>query len=169
MTIEERLKKAGIALPGPPKPVGNYVAAMKAGRFVFVSGQLPMEDGKLTCKGRVGQDVSVEDAAKAARLCALNALGIFQQEFGNLEQVRRTVKVTGYVRSAPEFTEIAKVVNGASDLLVQVLGNRGKHARVSVGVAELPLGSAVEIEFLFEYRTYDTGTPHLPGEASKEV
>lgn len=162
MSIEDNLKKNSIELPSVPKPAGNYVPVLKAGRFVFVSGQLPVADGKLTCKGRVGKDVSVDDAYQAARLCALNALGAFRQEFGDLEQIRKVVKVAGYVRSAEDFTEIAKVMNGASDLLVQVLGNRGKHARTSVGVAELPLGSAVEVEIMFEYRFYDTGEAPAP-------
>ncbi|MBI2890210.1 MAG: RidA family protein [Nitrospirae bacterium] len=162
MSIADRLRKTGIVLPSAPRPAGNYVPLLKAGRFVYVSGQLPIEDGKVTAKGRVGENVTVEEAYQAARLCALHALGVFHQEFGDLEQIRRTVRVAGYVRAAKDFSDIAKVVNGASDLLVQVLGNRGKHARVAVGVAELPLGAAVEIEVIFEYRAYVAEPLTLP-------
>jgi enamine deaminase RidA (YjgF/YER057c/UK114 family) len=148
--IEARLKELGIALPKAAAPAANYVPFVVTGNLVFVSGQLPFENGELKHKGIVGADVSVEDAVKAARLCALNLIAQVQAAVGDLDMVARVIKLGGFVASAPTFTEQPKVVNGASDLMVEVFGDLGKHARAAVGVAALPLGVAVEVDGVFE-------------------
>jgi enamine deaminase RidA (YjgF/YER057c/UK114 family) len=147
---EEKLKELGIELPPAPKPLGSYVPAVRAGSLVFISGMLPMKDGKLTHQGKVGRDVTVEEAREAARTAAINALSVLKAQTVWLEKVRRCVKVSGYVASAPDFTEQPKVLNAASDLIAAVLGEAGRHARAAIGVPVLPLDSPVEIEFLFE-------------------
>ena len=146
MTIETRLKELGITLPEPSTAVANYLPVVEDAGLITVSGQLPMRDGHLAYTGYVGKDVTVEDAYQAARLCAINGLALIKQAAGSLDRVR-ILRVGGFVASAPGFTGQPKVINGASDLLVDVLGDRGRHARAAVGVAELPLGAAVEVEF----------------------
>ncbi len=146
MVIEARLKELGITLPEPSAAVANYLPVVEEGGWITVSGQLPLQDGKLSCSGYVGGNVSVEEAYQAARLCAINGLAQIKQAAGSLERVR-IIRVGGFVASAAGFTGQPKVINGASDLLVEVLGERGRHARAAVGVAELPMGAAVEVEF----------------------
>lgn len=150
-TVQARLQSLGITLPSPAPAAGNYRPIVEADGWFYVSGQLPMSAGQLTCMGKVGADVSIEDAYAAARLCAINALALIVDAMGGepsaLERVQ-IVKVGGFVASAQGFTAQPKVINGASDLLVEVLGERGRHARAAVGVAELPLGAAVEVEFV---------------------
>jgi enamine deaminase RidA (YjgF/YER057c/UK114 family) len=146
MSAEETLRRLGLRLPDPPKPVGSYLPAVRAGDLVFVSGQLPFVEGKVQSAGRVGEDISVETGYQAARICALNALSIVRSEVGSLDRVTRVVRIVGYVRSASGFGEQAKVVNGASDLMVEIFGDAGRHSRAAVGVSELPLGAAVEVE-----------------------
>ncbi|MEW6352045.1 MAG: RidA family protein [Thermodesulfobacteriota bacterium] len=148
--IEARLTSLGIRLPIAAKPVGAYVPAVRSGRWVFTSGQLPMTDGALASKGIVGKDVTVEEAYRAARVCCLNALAALQAELGNLDRVTRVVKVTGFVASAVDFTAQPQVINGASELLIEVFGDRGRHARSAVGVAVLPLNASVELELIAE-------------------
>jgi enamine deaminase RidA (YjgF/YER057c/UK114 family) len=130
--------------------VGAYVPAVRTGNLVFVSGQLPMKDGELIAQGHVGDDVSVEEAKACARQAVLNALAVVAAEVGGLKHVARIVRVTGYVASAPGFTEQAKVLNAASELLGQVFGEAGRHSRAAVGAAELPLGAPVELELVIE-------------------
>ena len=146
MTIETRLKELGITLPEPSTAVANYLPVIVDNGLITVSGQLPLKDGHLTCQGYVGDGVSLDDAYQAARLCAINGLALIKQAAGSLDRVR-ILRVGGFVASAPGFTGQPKVINGASDLLVDVLGDLGRHARAAVGVAELPLGAAVEVEF----------------------
>lgn len=148
--IDARLKELGIVLPKAAAPAANYVPFILTGNLVFVSGQLPFESGELKHKGIVGANVSVEDAQIAARLCALNLIAQLQAAVGDLDHVARVVKLTGFVASTASFTEQPKVVNGASDLMVEVFGDLGKHARAAVGVASLPLGVAVEVDGVFE-------------------
>jgi len=148
--IEARLKELGIALPQAAAPAANYVPFVVTGNLVFVSGQLPVEGGQLKHKGIVGADVSVEDAHKAARLCALNLIAQAKAAVGDLDMVARVVKLSGFVASAPGFTDQPKVVNGASDLMVEIFGEPGRHARAAVGVASLPLGVSVEVDGIFE-------------------
>ncbi|HUX01643.1 MAG: RidA family protein [Phycisphaerae bacterium] len=150
MNPEAKLAAMGLALPPPPKPVGAYVPAVRSGNLVFVSGQLPMRDGELLVKGRVGSEVSVEEARACAQQAALNALAAVAAETGGLKHVARIVRVTGYVASAPGFTDQALVLNAASELLVEVFGEAGRHSRAAVGAAELPLGAPVELELVIE-------------------
>lgn len=150
-TVEARLSALGITLPKPNPAVANYLPVVEQDGWIHVSGQLPMANGALTCTGKVGAEVGVDDAYQAARLCAINGLALIKDVLGGhdgaLENVR-IVRVGGFVASAEGFTGQPKVINGASDLLVEVLGENGRHARAAVGVAELPLGAAVEVELL---------------------
>jgi enamine deaminase RidA (YjgF/YER057c/UK114 family) len=150
MTIEEKLRQMGLELPEPAAPVAAYVPTVRTGNLVFVSGQVPREKGELKFRGHLGSDVSLEDGRAAARLCALNALSAIKKEIGDLARLRRIVKVTGFVASSAGFTDQPKVLDGASVFLGELLGDRGKHARAAVGVSELPLGVAVEIDMIVE-------------------
>lgn len=149
-TVEDRLSALGITLPTPTAPAANYVPTVRCGNQLFVSGQLPMADGKLVATGTLGVDVAVEDAAALARLCAINVLAQVKAALGDLGRVVRLVKVTGFVASAQSFGDQPKVMNGASDLFVAALGESGRHARSAVGVAALPFGAPVEVEAIFE-------------------
>jgi enamine deaminase RidA (YjgF/YER057c/UK114 family) len=149
VTVADRLAELGVALPPVPAPVAAYVPAVRAGDLVYTSGQLPTVAGELVATGRVGAEVPTEDAAVAARTCALNALAAVDALVG-LDAVRRVVKVVGFVASAPGFTDQPAVVNGASELLGAVFGEPGQHARSAVGVAELPKGAPVEVELIVE-------------------
>ncbi|MBO8128581.1 MAG: RidA family protein [Peptococcaceae bacterium] len=146
--IEDKLKKLGFELPPVPQPVASYVPAMQAGNLVFTSGQLPLRNGEMVYRGRVGEDVSTEEGQEAARLCVLNCLAAIKGLIGNLENVVQVVKVTGFVNSAPGFSEQPRVINGASDLLQEIYGENGRHARAAVGVAALPLNASVELEMV---------------------
>lgn len=147
--ISARLSELGIELPTPAAPLAAYVPAMRTGNLVYTSGQLPLVGGKLTHTGKVGAEVSPEDAAVAARTCALNALAAIDALVG-IDAVARVVKVVGFVASAPGFTGQPGVINGASEFLGEVFGERGAHARSAVGVAELPVGAPVEVELIVE-------------------
>jgi enamine deaminase RidA (YjgF/YER057c/UK114 family) len=149
-TPEERLRELGIELPPAPEPLGSYVPAVRAGNLVFLSGILPLEDGKLIRTGKLGSELAAEEGAGEARRAAVNALSVLKAHAGSLDKMVRCVKVTGYVASAPDFTEQPRVLNGASDLMAAVFGERGRHVRAAVGVPVLPLDSPVEIEFVFE-------------------
>ncbi|MEX0853469.1 MAG: RidA family protein [Bauldia sp.] len=149
-TAAFRLKALGIVLPTPGPPQANYIPTVTVGSLIFVSGQVSIGAGGAKFLGKVGRDLSVEQGREAARLCAINLLASLNAALGDLEAVRRMVKLTGFVNSAPDFTEPHKVINGASDFLVEVLGERGRHARSAIGVATLPLGAAVEVEAIAE-------------------
>ena len=148
----ERLAALGLTLPPVAAPVAAYVPAVRTGMYVYTSGQLPTVDGKLPAVGKVGDEVSAQDAAGMARTCALNALAAAASAVGGLEAIRRIVKVTGFVASAPGFGGQAQVINGASELLIEVFGEDGKHSRSAIGVAELPLNAPVEVELIAEVR-----------------
>ncbi len=150
MTPEDRLRELGLELPPAPKPVGAYVPAVRTGNLVFVSGQLPMAGGRLLATGHVGREVSLEQAQACARQAALNALAVVAAEAGGLSKVARVVRLTGHVASAPGFTDQAKVMNAASELVAQVLGEAGRHSRAALGAAELPLGAPIELEMIVE-------------------
>lgn len=150
MSIDARLKALGIELPPPPKPVASYVPAVLAGDLLFLSGILPFRDGQVVITGKLGQEVTVERGAEAASLALLNALAVVKQELGSLDRVRRIVRVVGHVASAAGFAQQPAVINGASDLLVQLFGEAGRHARVALGAAELPLHAAIELELLVQ-------------------
>ncbi len=149
MGVVERLAQLGITLPQASKPVASYVPVVVSGNFAFVSGQIARKGDHVLFRGKVGETVSVEQGYAAARECALSALAAMQ-DAGLLDRIVRVVRVAGYVACGSSFGEQSKVVNGASDLLVQIFGEEGKHARVAVGMTALPLGSCVEVEFLFE-------------------
>ena len=177
-TAERRLSDLGITLPTPAAPVANYVAFARSGNLLVISGQICLgadgtlanyvptvrsgnmlvvsgqlclgNDGKLVAKGQLGGSVSIEDGAKAARTCAINVLAQAKAALGDLDKVVRVVRLGGFINAAPGFVAVAQVMNGASDLMVEVLGDKGRHARSTIGVAELPLDAAVEVEAMFE-------------------
>ncbi len=149
--IAARLRELGLVLPAPAAAVANYVPWLVSGALVFVSGQLPLHDGKLAVAGRLGDGVSLDDGIRAAKLCALNLLAQASAAAGgDLDRIRRVVRLTGFIASAPGFTDQPRVMNGASDLMVEVLGEAGRHARVAVGAAVLPLDAAIEVDGIFE-------------------
>lgn len=148
--LEIKLEKMGIVLPEIPKPVAAYIPAKQTGNLVFTAGQLPIVQGELISKGLLGQDVEIEEANKAARICTLNALAAIKGVIGELDRIQQIVRVVGYVASAPTFTQQPAVVNGASELLLEIFGERGKHARSAVGMAVLPLNASVEVELTVE-------------------
>ena len=150
--VEGIMKKLGVSLPDAPKPVAAYIPAKKTGNLVFTAGQLPTVNGELISKGLLGQDVDIEDANKAARICTLNALAAIKGVIGDLDQIQQIVRVVGYVASVPTFTQQPAVVNGASELLLEIFGENGKHARSAVGMAVLPLNASVEIELTVEVK-----------------
>jgi enamine deaminase RidA (YjgF/YER057c/UK114 family) len=157
MSIRERLRERGIQLPPAADPAGNYVPAVRTGNLIFTAGQLPLRDGKLLLQGKIGEDGhDVEQGAAAARQCTLNALALVESMAG-LDAVVRVVRLGVHVNSMPGFTGQPAVANGASDLLVEVFGEKGRHARTAVGAAELPLNAAVEIDFVFETADEPTG------------
>jgi enamine deaminase RidA (YjgF/YER057c/UK114 family) len=149
---EARLAAIGLTLPKVTRPLAAYVPAVRTGDYVYTSGQLPVVDGELLATGKVGADVGAVEAAALARTCALNALAAVASITGGLHAVRRIVKVTGFVASAPGFTQQAQVVNGASELLIEIFGEAGRHARSAVGMAVLPLDAPVEVELIAEVR-----------------
>ena len=148
MGYEDRLKELGLELPEAPKPVATYVPAVRAGNLLFLSGVLPMRNGQLAYAGKLGRDFGVAEGTEAAKVAILNALAIAKQELGSLDRITRVVKVVGHVASAEGFTDQPQVLNGASDLLVAIFGEAGRHARVATGAAELPRRAAVEIEVI---------------------
>lgn len=143
--VEELLAQLGIRLPPAAAPVASYVPVRISGDLAYVSGQVPFEDGKVLSTGKLGAEISIQDGRSAARRCALQALAALRESLGSLDRVRGIVQLTVYVASAPGFTDQPEVANGASDLLVEIFGDEGKHSRAAVGVAELPLGAPVEV------------------------
>ena len=151
MSAESRIKELGLTLPQPPKPLGNYVPGVRVGNLLFLSGHGPVRvNGVPTARGKVGRDLSLEDGYKVAREVGLNLLGSAKTLLGSLDKVKRVVKVLGMVNSAEGFGDQPKVINGFSDLMVEVFGDNGRHARSAVGMAELPMGIPVEIEMILE-------------------
>ena len=148
--IEKKLSELGIVLAPPAAPVANYVPFVRTGNLLMVSGQICLDNGKLVAKGQLGAGISVEDGQKAARACAINLLAQVKAAVGDLDKVARVVRLGGFVNSAPGFLDGPKVMNGASDVMVAVFGEKGRHARTTVGVAALPLDAAIEVEALFE-------------------
>ena len=151
MTIEQKLAELGLELPTVAAPAGAYVPAVISGNLVFTAGQIPLVDGVLMATGKVGNEISPEFAKEIAQRCALNALAAIKSVLGDLSRVKRVVKVVGFVASTPEFTGQPGVMNGASEFLVEVFGDKGVHARSAVGVPSLPLDSAVEVELIAEF------------------
>ena len=149
--IEEKIKSIGIKLPIPPNPAGSYIPIVKSGNLLFVSGQIPIEDGKVALTGKVS-DANIETAQKSARMCAINILAQLKKELGDLEKISKIVRLSGFVNSVPEFTQHPKVINAASDLFYEIFGECGKHSRIAVGVSSLPLNSMTEIDAIVEIR-----------------
>lgn len=148
--VESKLEALGLALPAPPAPVANYVRAVRAGTLIFLAGHGPSRDGKLAYQGKLGADMDVETGYQAAKLVMLNCLATLKQEIGELDRVVGIVKLLGMVNCVPDFGQQPEVINGASDLLTELFGERGRHARSAVGMAALPRGIAVEIEMIVE-------------------
>lgn len=148
--IEEKLKSLNIVLPNPPSPAGAYIPVVKSGNTAYVSGQIPIENNEVAFKGKVPTEQSLEQAQRAAKLCAINALAQLKTELGSLDRISRILRVSGFVNSESDFTGQPKVINAVSDLLFEIFGDKGKHSRIAVGVASLPLGSTVEIDMIVE-------------------
>ena len=151
MNVQDRLDALGLELPEVATPAGAYVSALVSGNLVFTAGQIPLVDGKLMATGKVGSEIDVDYAREIARRCALNAIAAVKSVIGDLDRVKRVVKVVGFVSSEPSFTQQPQVINGASELLEQVFGEAGIHARSAVGVAVLPLDAPVEVELIVEF------------------
>ena len=148
--IEEKIKSLGITLPNPPTPAGSYIPAIKTGNLLFISGQIPMENGEVLFTGKV-TDENLETAQKSARMCAINLLAQIKRELGSLDKVKKIVRLSGFVNSDAEFYQHPKVINAASDLFFEIFGDKGKHSRIAVGVACLPLNSMTEIDAIIEF------------------
>jgi len=151
LDIEENLEKLQIVLPEVATPLGSYRPCVVSGNYIYVSGQLPIKEGELLYKGKVGEDISLEDAIEAARICAINSLAILKNETLDLNKIKKIVKVTGYVASSENFYKQADVINGASNLYFEVFGEKGAHARAAVGVYQLPINSPVEVDLIAEF------------------
>jgi len=150
LSIDAKLQELDIVLPNAPSPVGSYVPFVRTGSLLFISGQIPTVNGKLLFEGKVPEKVSIDNAINCARLCFLNALAQAKNALNSLDEISRIVRMTGYIASSSQFTEQASVMNGASDLSFDIFGEIGRHARLAVGVNELPLGSPVELEVILE-------------------
>lgn len=152
MSVDENIKKLGITFPMPARPAAAYEPGVLVDRFIYVSGQLPVIDGELKYKGVVGENISEEDAYEAARICALNALGVVKSIVGSLDAVERIVQIQGFVNCKNDFTAQPKVINGASELIVEIFGDVGKHARFAIGNSGLPLGASVEVGMIVKIK-----------------
>ncbi len=148
MTVSENLERLGVQLPVAPQPVGSYVPACQAGDLVFVSGVLPFQEGKILQPGKVGRELTVEQGAENSRIAIINAIAILQQHLGDLSRISRIVRLTGHVASAEGFAQQPAVINGASDFLVEIFGEKGRHARLALGAFELPLHAPIELELI---------------------
>jgi len=146
----DKLKENNIILPTPPNPAGSYIPVVLTGNLVFVSGQIPIEDGNLKFMGKVPDEQSIETAQDAAKVCIINALAHLNAYFGTLDNITKIIRVSGFVNSNPSFTEQPKIINAASDLLFEIFGEAGKHSRIAIGVSSLPLNSTVEIDMIVE-------------------
>lgn len=151
--INEKLQEMGIEIPEAPKPLASYIAATVVGELVYTAGQIPIEKGKLKFEGIVGKDISTDKAQQAAKVCAINCLSVIKSEIGDLDRIEQIVKVTVFVASVENYTDQPKVANGASDFLVEVFGEKGKHVRSAVGVSSLPINAPVEIEMIAKIKS----------------
>ena len=148
--IEKRLKDLGISIPNAPKPAGSYVPVVLTGRLAFVSGQIPIKDGQVVYQGKVGDTQSIDDAQEAAKLCVINGLAQIEAYCGTLDNLEKIIKISGFVNSTKDFTEHPKVINAASDLLMKIFDEKGRHSRIAIGVSSLPLNATVEIDMVVE-------------------
>ena len=149
--IEDKLRELSIELPTPQSPAGSYIPVVTTGNLAFVSGQIPMKEGKVVFEGKVPDKQSLDEARDAAKICIINGLAQLKANLGSLDKITKFVRISGFVNSNPEFTEQPKVINAASDLLVEIFGDMAKHSRIAVGVASLPLNSTVEIDMVVEF------------------
>ena len=149
--IEEKLKENGIILPIPPDPAGSYVPVTTTGNIAYVSGQIPIKDGRIVFSGKVPDDQSIKSAQEAAKLCVINGLSQLNSYFGSLEKITKIIKISGFVNSTSYFSEHPKIINPASDLLFSIFGDSGKHSRIAIGVPSLPLNSTIEISLIVEF------------------
>ena len=149
-SFDAQLAALGLVLPAPPKPVATYIPVVRTGDLLFLSGMIPLRDGTLIMAGKLGQEISLEQGYEAAKICLLNALAVIRQELGTLDRVKQVVRMVGYVASTAEFIQHPAVINGASDLLVKIFGDVGRHARVAIGAPSLPLNAPVEIELIIQ-------------------
>jgi len=148
--IKERLKDLGISIPNAPKPAGSYVPVVLTGKLAFVSGQIPIKDGQVVYQGKVGDTQSIGDAQEAAKLCVINGLAQIEAYCGTLDNLEKIIKISGFVNSTKDFTEHPKVINAASDLLMKIFDEKGRHSRIAIGVSSLPLNATVEIDMVVE-------------------
>ena len=148
--IEKRLKDLGINIPNAPKPAGSYVPVVLTGKLAFVSGQIPIKDGQVVYQGKVGDTQSIDDAQEAAKLCVINGLAQIEAYCGRLDNLEKIIKISGFVNSIKDFTEHPKVINAASDLLMKIFDEKGRHSRIAIGVSSLPLNATVEIDMVVE-------------------
>ena len=148
--IEKRLKELGIIIPNAPKPAGSYLPVVLSGKLAFVSGQIPIKDGQVIYQGKVGTAQSIDDAQEAAKLCIINGLAQIESYCGTLDNLEKIIKISGFVNSTKDFTEHPKVINAASDLLMKIFGEKGRHSRIAIGVSSLPLNATVEIDMIVE-------------------
>ena len=148
--IKKRLKDLGISIPNAPKPAGSYVPVVLTGKLAFVSGQIPIKDGQVVYQGKVGDTQSIDDAQEAAKLCVINGLAQIEAYCGTLDNLEKIIKISGFVNSTKDFTEHPKVINPASDLLMKIFDEKGRHSRIAIGVSSLPLNATVEIDMVVE-------------------
>lgn len=148
--IKKRLKDLGISIPNAPKPAGSYVPIVLTGKLAFVSGQIPIKDGQVVYQGKVGDTQSIDDAQEAAKLCVINGLAQIEAYCGTLDNLEKIIKISGFVNSTKDFTEHPKVINAASDLLMKIFDEKGRHSRIAIGVSSLPLNATVEIDMVVE-------------------
>ena len=149
--IEDKLIELGIEIPTPPSPAGSYIPVVITGNLAFVSGQIPMKEGKVVFEGKVPEEQSVDTAREAAKICIINVLAQLKANLGSLNKITKFVRISGFVNSSPDFIEQPKVINAASDLLIEIFGDMAKHSRIAVGVTSLPLNSTVEIDMIVEF------------------
>ena len=149
--IEDRLRELSIEIPIPPNPAGSYIPVVTTGNLAFVSGQIPMKDGKVIFEGKVPEKQSLDSARDAAKICIINGLAQLKANLGTLDKITKFIRISGFVNSSPDFIEQPKIINAASDLLVEIFGDAAKHSRIAVGVASLPLNSTVEIDMVVEF------------------
>ena len=149
--IDEKLKELSIVIPTPPSPAGSYIPVVTTGNLAFVSGQIPMKEGKIVFEGKVPDEQSLESAREAAKICIINSLAQLKVNLGSLDRITKFVRISGFVNSNPNFIDQPRVINAASDLLVEIFGDIAKHSRIAVGVTSLPLNSTVEIDMVVEF------------------
>ena len=149
--IEEKIKSLNISLPSPPKPAGSYIPVVISGNIAYVSGQIPIKDGKVAFTGKIPTKHTLEEGQEAAKLCIINGLAQLKQELGDLNRIKKIVRISGFVNSTEDFTKQPFVINAASDLLFEIFGDAGKHSRIAIGVVSLPLGATVEIDMIVEF------------------